>query len=336
MCLFTPLLGVLTPLAAGLANFGQLGIGFFLLALLFFTAAAYLVWRGTVALLAHLRSRRQFRNRLAQKLGLLVLLTLLYGATMGAVSSGCWQLLVFRQLDFVPLLRFAGIMAAVALLLGLVYESVFLSAEIELDTRVMQQLELERLQAESNVLQNELDPHFLFNSLNALSYLVRNDADQAYQFVHKLSNVFKYLLLNKQKDVVTLHEELAYLDDYCFLLKVRFDESIQVEKLIREEDQNALLLPCTLQALVENAIKHNYFSEKEPLRITIRFCDRYVSVTNTLRPKPLKALSSQTGLHHLQTRYNAVMNTPIVVQTTAETILVKVPCKQRPSLRTAG
>jgi LytS/YehU family sensor histidine kinase len=245
------------------------------------------------------------------------------------LAAGIWQTVLLKEIVLLPIIKSAAITTVVVLMLTLLYESVFLSAEIDLDERVMLQLEQERLQAQSSVLQNELDPHFLFNSLNALSYLVQNDPQKAYEFVHKLSNVFKYLLLNKQKDYVSLQEELCFLEDYYFLLRVRFDDSIQIENAIDRSETDAKVLPCTLQALVENAIKHNFFSDNEPLIISIQMNHCFITVANTIKPKPYKASSTKTGLDNLKKRYQYIMNKNIIVQRTTDKFLVKVPLENK-------
>jgi sensor histidine kinase YesM len=327
--LFIPLIGLLIPLGAGLINFSELSFIQCVFSVVFFVFTTHLIWQGTVRIISKLRSRKCFRNNLTRKLFTLLLISALYGGTVIVLSAGFWQLLLLKGIFLVPLLKSAAITTIVVLMLTLIYESVFLSAEIDLDERVMLQLEQERLQAQSSILQNELDPHFLFNSLNALSYLVQNDQQRAYQFVHKLSNVFKYLLLNKQKDYVSLKEELCFLEDYYYLLRVRFDDSIQIENMIDTSAINAQVLPCTLQALVENAIKHNFFSDNEPLLISIQMNSYYIIVANTIRPKPYKANSTKTGLDNLKHRYQMVMNKNIIVQRTPDKFLVKVPIDKK-------
>ena len=327
--LFIPSIGLLIPLGAGLVNFASLTLTQIVFTIVFFIFTSHVIWQGTVALISYLRSRKCFRNNITHKLSVLLLVAVLYGAVTVTILASCWQLMIVKELIFLPVLKSATITAIMMLMLTLIYESVFLSAEIDLDERVMLQLEQERLQAQSSVLQNELDPHFLFNSLNALSYLVQNDQQRASQFVHKLSNVFKYLLINKKKDYVSLQEELSFLEDYYFLLRVRFDDSIQIENQIDISDVDAMVLPCTLQSLVENAIKHNFFSDNEPLVISIQMNPYFITVTNTIRPKPTKAASTKTGLDNLKKRYQYIMNKNIIVQRTTDKFLVKIPLESK-------
>lgn len=316
-------------MAARLVDYSHLSLTAALLTTGFFIFVSQLVWHGAVRLQTWLRTRKRFRRNVAQKLSVILFINAGYGIVVAGCLSTVWQLAVLGTVVPAPVLTAAGITAVAVIILTLIYESLFLSAEIDLDAKVMQQLDKERQQAESSVLKNELDPHFLFNCLNALSYLVRADPEKASRFVRKLSNVFKYLLLNKQKDFVSLDEEMAFLDDYYFLLRVRFDESVQLLKRVNGEAETALVLPCTLQTLVENAIKHNFFSEKEPLIVSIEMNGGFITVSNPLRPKQTKAVSTYTGLQNLRVRYQLVMKKNIVVQQTRERFLVKIPFEQK-------
>lgn len=323
--LLIPFLGLTIPMAAHLVEYTRLSLGFALFTGLYFIFVSQLIWHGAVRMQVWLRTRRRLRHSVAQKLSAILFINPCYGLAIAASASVLWQLVALRSVVWGPVITATGITVVAVIILTLIYESLFLSAEIDLDAKVMQQLEQERQQAESSILQNELDPHFLFNSLNALSYLVRADADKAYRFVHKLSNVFKYLLLNKQKALVPLEEELAYLDDYYFLLRVRFDDGVQIETLLNGRSEGILLLPCTLQALVENAIKHNFFSDAAPLFISIQMDKEYISVSNPVRPKPYKPESTNTGLCNLRSRYQLVMKKNILVQKTTDAFVVKIP-----------
>ena len=115
------------------------------------------------------------------------------------------------------------------LLFTLIYEILFLSKERELDTKIVEELDKERVQAELDVLHNELDPHFLFNSLNTLNHLILTDAQTAHLFNSKLAEVYKYVLLNKNKELVSLFKELDFIEGYIFLLQVRYENKLSFE-----------------------------------------------------------------------------------------------------------
>lgn len=325
-----PILGILIPLGTGLFGLKDLSLIQLVFSLVFFVFITHITWQGAVNMIAYLRARKFLRNRIYFKLAVLVLVAALYGAGAFFVSTSFWQWIVWKQLSFAPLMKVAGMTAMIMLMLTLVYETIFLSAEVEIDAKVIQQLDYERLQAEATLVQHDLDPHFLFNCLNSLSYLVRNEPERAYQFVHKLSNVFKYLLINKQKDFVPLSDELQFVQDYYFLLQVRFDEAIQLRTDVDEASVSGLIPPCTLQMLLENAIKQNFFSEKEPLVVTISMENDFINVSNAIRPKPYKNGVANQGLTTVKNRFTHLLNQEVLVLQESNQLLVKLPFRHQP------
>ena len=254
-----------------------------------------------------------------------MLVAALYSALLGFASSVAWLWISRSPFVGAPVLAATLFAAVTGVVLALLYEVIFLSVEKELDSLVLQQIDHERQEAEVSVLRNELDPHFFFNCMNALSHLVREDGNKAYQFVHNLSNTYKYFLRNKDVDYVSLKDELEFLEAYYFLLRIRFDETIRIENTIDPQNGSALILPCALQVLVENAMKHNFFSEKEPLVVTIGMNHFFITVSNPVRPKLHATDSTKVGLRNLKARYRLITNQNVLVQKTATKFLVKLP-----------
>ncbi|MEM1408507.1 MAG: histidine kinase, partial [Bacteroidota bacterium] len=131
------------------------------------------------------------------------------------------------------------------------------------------QLEAETLkkqnaEARFEALRNQINPHFLFNSFNVLSSLVYKDADTSSKFIDQLSNVYRYLLFNQQNKIVKLGEEIAFLESYIYLLKIRFQDNLNIKKNIADRVRDTYIAPATLQLLIENAIKHNVVSKATP------------------------------------------------------------------------
>lgn len=192
-------------------------------------------------------------------------------------------------------------------------------------------LELERLQqaklsAQYEALKNQVNPHFLFNSLNVLSGLVYIDPDQSVKFIRQLASVYRYVLDSANKELVTLEEELEALRAYLFLLHIRFADALQVE--VQEENLplKSLLIPLTLQMLVENAVKHNILSKNQPLLIVVNMKDEQrISVSNTLLLKEIPVESMGIGLDNLQQRYKHLAGQLLVIQKTSTHFCVSVP-----------
>jgi two-component system, LytTR family, sensor kinase len=323
--LLVPFLGCVIPFLTGLVNFSSLPLPQLIFSLLFFVLITQVTWQGSIQMVSFLRSRKWLRGNIFARLSVYCTATTLYGITVVFFSAAGWQLILFKKVMADPLTNALIVTGFITIVLTLMYEAAFLSAEVDLDEKVMQQLDFERLQAEANTVKSDLDPHFLFNCLNTLSYLVRHDSEQAYHFVHKLSNVFKYLLTSKQKEIISLKEELAFLEDYYFLLRVRFDEAIRIEHSILPAQEEEMTVPGTLQVLVENAIKRNFFSEKEPLVISIQMNNQYLTVSTPATPKQKKNAPAKSALSLLSQRYRMLLNKEVLTQETEQQYLIKVP-----------
>lgn len=176
-------------------------------------------------------------------------------------------------------------------------------------------------------LKQQIEPHFLFNSLNTLGNIVETDRkDQAVQYIQKLSGVYRYLLDKEQRPTVLLEEELHFVEMYADLIKVRYPKGIEWEEAISEEiAARRKIIPCALQLLVENAIKHNSFTADSPLRIQIRTTDDYIVVRNNRQPKLNAHPSTGNGQKYIRERYHDEIGKEIVVLEEPETYTVKLP-----------
>lgn len=173
-------------------------------------------------------------------------------------------------------------------------------------------------------LRSQINPHFLFNSFNVLSDLVYEDQDQAVAFIRQLGDLFRYVLDSRDKELVSLKEELAFMQSYAFLLKTRFGDKLKLE-VQADMDVDAYIVPMTLQLLVENAVKHNEVSEKFPLQISIRQAGQLVEVENNLKPKPTGNDSKQTGLKNIAQQYAFFTDKKVEVMKEEFSFLVRVP-----------
>lgn len=191
----------------------------------------------------------------------------------------------------------------------------------------MQKLKEEKLIFQYETLKSQVNPHFLFNSLNSLSSLVRNDPDLAEKFVQKLSSVYRYVLENKEKELVSLSTELDFVNNYFYLQKIRDEEKIDL-KIELKEIENVQVLPVSLQLLVENSLKHNAATRTQPLKITIHNegIDKLV-VRNNLQKKTQLNGSSKIGLKNLNERSRLILNCEIEVTETQTEFVVKIPVK---------
>jgi LytS/YehU family sensor histidine kinase len=191
----------------------------------------------------------------------------------------------------------------------------------------VQKLREEKLIFQYETLKSQVNPHFLFNSLNTLLSLVRTEPELSEKFVQKLSSIYRYILENREKELVPLSAELAFVNDYFYLQKIRDDEKIEMKTELNI-DINALIVPVSLQLLVENALKHNASTRKQPLEIVIHNegIDKIV-VRNQLQKKTQLADSSKIGLKNLNERCRLILNREIEILETAEEFIVKIPVK---------
>lgn len=189
-----------------------------------------------------------------------------------------------------------------ALLVSLA-EGVFFFNQWKDSVLLSERLQKENMQSQLEVLKSQVNPHFLFNSLNVLSSLVHDDADKAEEFIDEFASVYRYILNIQGRTVVSLREELHFLDSYVFLQKIRFEEGLNMHLHIDEAYLNKYLPPLSLQMLVENAIKHNVVGKEQPLDIKISVEKDKLAIVNTLQVRQVEASGTGMGLKNLRERY---------------------------------
>ncbi len=188
---------------------------------------------------------------------------------------------------------------------------------------MQEQMKREQLALQYETLKSQVNPHFLFNSLNAVTSLISTEPEKAILFVKKLSEVFRYVLEQKDKEIITLESELEFLESYIFLQKIRFGENLKVN--IHVSDHQLLIVPLSLQMLVENAIKHNVISKEFPLTINISSKGKdYLAVSNNLKKKPAFN-SNNMGLENIRSKYYFFTQNPVVVNESESEFTVEIP-----------
>lgn len=183
--------------------------------------------------------------------------------------------------------------------------------------------------AKFDALKNQLDPHFLFNSLNVLTSLIDEDPRQAQRFTTSLSKVYRYVLEQKNKDLVTVDEELQFARTYVQLLKMRFEDSIVFDIPENSANPEARIVPLSLQLLLENAVKHNRVMASKPLHIHVYEDDNMLVVRNNLQEKEVVRKGSRVGLINVQERYRMVSDRQVDIRKTATDFEVRLPILTR-------
>ncbi len=179
--------------------------------------------------------------------------------------------------------------------------------------------------AKFDALKNQLDPHFLFNSLNVLTSLIEENPENAQRFTTSLSKVYRYVLEQKNKELVTVDEELQFAKTYMLLLKMRFEDSIVFEMPDKASNPESKVVPLSLQLLLENAVKHNMVTSSKPLHIKIYEDGDNLVVENNLQPKQIVKKSSGVGLTNIKQRYNLLTNKKVYINKEANRFAVAIP-----------
>lgn len=190
---------------------------------------------------------------------------------------------------------------------------------------VQQKLIANSANAQFESLKNQLDPHFLFNSLNVLSALIDENPDQAQKFTSSMSKIYRYVLEQKDKELVTVLDEIEFAKTYCNLLKTRFEDSVDFEFDVLKEDEQKLVVPLSLQLLLENCIKHNFATSSKPLIIKVYSEGSYLSVKNNLQKREQLKESAGIGLSNIVQRYSLLTDQNVFVEESPQDFKVKIP-----------
>lgn len=292
-----------------------------------FFIISFCLWNGNAYGHFLVRKRLSVIRKIRYRLPLRYALTCLISGGISFICLWAWDRYIKEGVTD-PRLLFSSqlIMITTSILISSIYEIVYLNKERESDIVYMERSEKLKVQAQLDALKSQIDPHFIFNSLNTLSYLITNDQVKAKLFNDTLAKVYRYILLNKEKDVVALKEEIEFASNYFYLLKIRYQTGLSMK--ISMDDiitGDYLIPPLSLQALIENAIKHNHFSEKLPLSIEITIGENEISVVNAKNPKKFDIISSRIGLSNLNERYSLIVNRNITIVQNPQLFTVLLP-----------
>jgi len=322
-----PFFGIAIPVLAGMINGQNFSTWQIKISFLYTIFIAFAIWEGNRYLLFSMRSYVDWYKKPVRKI-----IVLLFGISFYTLPvsilllMGWYHIFLHGVTDWQAVFTASLIIMICVIFITHVYETVFLVKESESEMLRAEQLERARTEAALQVLKNQIDPHFIFNSLNTLSYLIEEQPAKAKLFNDSLADVYRYILQNKTRDLVLLQEELDFLQDYFSLLKIRFEDALQlhinIEPILLDK---YLVMPISLQVLLENATKHNEFSASSPLVITINFSEDSLVFHNETRKKTLRKPSSRIGLQNLDERYKLVTGKTITIEETANAFRVVLP-----------
>jgi sensor histidine kinase YesM len=322
-----PFFGIAIPIITKLVDHATFNSWEIKFSYLYTIAIAFVVWHGNRFLLFSLRSYFDWFNKPIRKIAALVIAVHFYTIPISILMMVGWYGIFNNgEADWNKIRMITLIIMIAVLFIVHVYETVFLVKEAESEKVLRARTEKARAEAELAALKNQIDPHFIFNSLNTLSHLIEDDPFKARQFNDYLADVYRYILQNKSRDLVLVSEEIAFLNDYFSLLKIRFDKAIELKIGLPKDEMDLYLIPpISLQVLAENAIKHNEFNENNPLLLEIKLEGNELAVYNNLRKKGMRNTSSKIGLQNLDERYKLTTSKSITVKEKDKHFIVTLP-----------
>ncbi|MDV7187399.1 2TM domain-containing protein [Lutibacter sp. TH_r2] len=225
----------------------------------------------------------------------------------------------------------------ITLIVSLVFHAIFFYKTLTEKKVTEQKIVAKTESAKFESLKSQIDPHFLFNSLNVLTSLIGENPKLAEKFTTKLSKVYRYVLEQKNKDLIDLDEELHFAKTYMELLKMRFEDAVTFEIPDSASNPSLKIIPLSLQLLLENTIKHNAVSEENPLKVVITEENGYLKITNNYNPKATVEKSTKVGLNNIVDRYNLITLKKVFIEKTSESFTVQIPLltQQTKKMRTS-
>ncbi len=248
----------------------------------------------------------------------IVLLSFISSEITGAILGGPFS---FSLQNFLLTLAFTS---RINLFLNSVNAIYFFSEKLKQKAVETEKLRSLTSEAKLESINSHLNPHFFFNNLSALSVLIHQDVKLADRYLQKLSEIYRYILNNRSNELVRLEQELLFLENYLELLSIRFDQSIRFQLAIGSEFKELMVPPAVLQLLVENVVKHNYFTQKEPLEVKIFSEGKSIKIWNKKQLKEVVDESTGIGLQNISDRYK-FLNQRIRIENQPDHFLVEIP-----------
>lgn len=254
--------------------------------------------------------------------GTVILISIIYSVLFTFVP----QYLFIETVDFQPVGVRLNLMIAAIISLFIYY---FVERErgkdkLQREFLRAEQLQKENFRAQLETVRSQVDPHFLFNSLNVLSSLVHRNPDKAVEFIGQLSRVYRIILDSGPKSVITVNSEMELVRAYAYLMTTRFGNNIRFSIDLPDIEKH-YIPPASVQLLVENAIKHNSFSKNEPLGINIFIREDYLVVENNIQPKQETETSSKVGLKNIISRYKHITDKEVKINSEGNNFIVSLP-----------
>jgi hypothetical protein len=324
-----PFFGVAIPNLTGLFGTITIADARYWFGYLFFIGLAAAIWQGNRYLLFRTRKRFTWFDKPIEKLVLLFMNNIFYTVPLTVAWLCTWYNIAGFGIKWETILVVSLVNVICVLFVTHVYETVFMVKEQQNEQLRSSELERAKAEAELTALKNQVDPHFMFNSLNTLTHLIKTDEDKALQFTLNLAEVYRYILMQKDHVLVLLEDELQFTQKYTDLLHLRFGNSLIIHKDFNGTTvSNYLIPPTSVFVTFENAVKHNEVSEKAVMHMNLSIQDGRLRIINSVREKKNKQPSPGIGLKNLNERFVLITGKPIYSGLKANKFIVELPLTQ--------
>lgn len=308
-----PALGLIISFAFNLYQPYHIEDAWFWLGFPYFILLSFLIWQGNRFLLMKQRQHYNWFNYPIRKIAVLIFANIFYTSPITVLMIWLWyQTPGFDAANWDKIIQITILNTLAVIFITHIYETAFLIREREDDLLKVEKLERARTQAELDALKAQIDPHFIFNSLNTLSFLIGSDATVAKKFTKDLSDTYRYILMHKDDRLIVLVDEIKFLEKYLSLLKVRFGKALNINTK-SDHPEKYLIPPISLQILLENVVKHNEFSENKPINVDLAVIQDQLLFSNPIIKKIEPVQSTKMGLNNLQERFKLVTGREIKI-----------------------
>jgi sensor histidine kinase YesM len=285
-------------------------------------------WLGHWAIDTYTKNKLDWTKNLKKANVISLSLYIIYGIIVSIITSYLFGRFVLENTGQ-SLFWDAFIKTLIIMVLDLMFISIYYSTNLtkywKKAIEANEELKRETLIAKYEALKNQVNPHFLFNNLNTLCGMVEQNSELAPDFIRKLSDIYRYVLEQNDKDLVPIKDEMKFVDDYIFLSKMRFGTGLMFNSHITD-NQNLLVVPLGIQMLVENVIKHNIIADDMPLKIEMEIEDGFIIVRNNLQKKrTINSGKEPLGLENLKKRYDYLSGVSVEVIESDNEFIVKLP-----------
>ncbi len=293
---------------------------------LFFTICDWLILRSIVIYLR--RKFPDFRDDIKRILILffaIVSIIIIVDFLGGLLISTTLNLLGFNSSHTVRLKTLIPIIIITTMTMA-IYEAVYYYVRLKKSIREEEQTKQVMIQAQLDTLRNQAQPHFLFNSLNTLRDIIDYDTkDDAKHFVDNLANVYRFILESGNVNLIPLKDELKFAKAYVYIQSERFGDNFKIHWNFSTTEESAMIVPMSLQLLLENTIKHNIISKAKPLTVYVEIKDNYLIVRNKIQAKSTQTPSTKIGLKNIEKRYKLISNQLPIIKNTNSEFIVSLP-----------